>query len=175
MTKKPLPSIARSVGWPVFSMLPCVKIVPTRPMRVPRPILPALPPPPCADSRSANSVRLPLKPTVFTFAMLLPITLSDAPVAMRPLRAVDSAPKIAMTSPSGGGGRRGGFVNYAHVGERDPAVTDEQHGRTRAEVDAGHAAGHRGRDRRAGRVLPRGGEVHVIAAVAERRSAGNGR
>src|SRR4051794_40191216 len=172
MTKKPLPSIARSVGWPVFSMLPCVKIVPTRPMRTPRPILPALPPPPCAESRSANSVRLPLKPTVFTLAMLLPITLSEAPVAMRPLRAVESAPKMAMTLLLFSSACRRVLLHLAHVGQREAAIADQKDRRVTGQIDAGHhpSAARRDARRRAGAVA--GHELHLVRAVGEVRRVG---
>src|SRR5207244_2186689 len=100
---------------PVFSSEACVNSVRTAPTREPRPILPTSPPA-SAEIRSENSTRAALKPVVPTLAMLLPMTDSAAPLLMRPLRPVDSAPKIAIPVSSSGAGALGAELDDADRG-----------------------------------------------------------
>jgi hypothetical protein len=76
--------MARSVAWPVDSRLPWLKFMSMLPIFEPRPIWIGLMPPRSPGGRdapwrswakaSAKVTRELLKPTVFTFAMLFPIT-----------------------------------------------------------------------------------------------------
>ena len=84
--KKPFPPMARSVDSLVLSKLPCENDVSTELNAVPLPTW-LDPDVPFTDwyRTSSNVARLPLNPTVFTFAMLLPTTLIDELFAIRPL------------------------------------------------------------------------------------------
>src|SRR5262249_44759703 len=139
------------------SIAPWVKSVRIVPMRVPRPTLPVFPPA-SAEIRSANSVRLPLKPTVLTFAMLLPMTERPAPLAASPLRPVDNAPNSAIpSSPS---------TNLIPVTEPDLRPTHDEHRCVARHVDAVHGVGGRDRERRGRLVaLPRHRDLHLVRAV----------
>src|SRR5436305_10182829 len=117
---------------PVFSIEPCVNKVRTEPTPEPRPILPTSPPA-SAEIRSANSTRAPLKPVVPTFAMLLPMTDSAAPLLMRPLRPVDSAPKIAIPASSSGV-----LVYLSHLFVRDLVASHYLRCRSCRQVDYVH-------------------------------------
>src|SRR5207249_3848661 len=64
----------------------------------------------------------------------LPITESAAPVLMRPLRPVDSAPKIAIPVSSSGAVAR--VVYLSHLIERDRVAAHQQRGRVGRQVDA---------------------------------------
>src|SRR5205823_8590255 len=150
---------------PVFSIEPCVNRVRTEPTREPRPILPTSPPA-SAEIRSANSTRAPLKPVVPTFAMLLPMTDSAAPLLMRPLRPVDSAPKIAIPASSSGV-----LVYLSHLVERDRVAAHQQRRRVGREVDAVHRRlREQAERRRRGLALLRRRDLEPVAAVGQHRA-----
>src|SRR5436853_1977339 len=153
---------------PVFSIEPCVNSVRTEPTREPRPILPTSPPA-SAEIRSANSTRAALKPVVPTLAMLLPMTESAAPVLMRPLRPVDSAPKIAIPVSSSGAVAR--VVYLSHLIERDRVAAHQQRGRVGRQVDAvDRRLGQQAERGRGGRARLRSRDLEAVAAVGQRRA-----
>ncbi len=88
MTKKPLPSIARSRLLFVNEIVPWLNCCATFASFTPLPI--SFEPVPSSDDAytSENSARDALKPTVLALAMLLPVTLSSAEAALSPLSAV---------------------------------------------------------------------------------------
>src|SRR5262249_38583882 len=164
-TKKPCPSSAMSSERPVASTAPCVNSVRIVSMREPRPIFPTSPPA-SAESRSANSVRLPLNPIVLTFAMLFPITPSAAPLLMRPLRPVESAPTIAILFLLRVGVHE---VDPANLVEREAPIADEEHRRVAGEVDAIDGGARDERDRERRRPANRhGGDVDLVGPVSDR-------
>src|SRR5262245_13484324 len=82
--KKPAPLIARSIGFCVAAMLPCVNCCDTDSSVTPMPTLFAPVPFIALAYMSANSARADFAPYVFALAMLLPITSRFLLVALRP-------------------------------------------------------------------------------------------
>jgi len=83
--KKPLPLMATSSAWPVVLIVPCAKSCCTVASEAPRPIWLPTDVAMVFAYTSANCAVLCLKPVVFAFAMLLPITSRSFADAARPL------------------------------------------------------------------------------------------
>ncbi len=115
VTKKPSPSIMKSVDRPVDWVAPWVQLVVMAATLTPRPTWAGFVPPRlCAgapperitcDRVSWKTVWDPLKPTVLTLAMLLPVTSIFVWCARRPEMAENMERSMARNSSGSGGGR----------------------------------------------------------------------
>src|SRR2546428_201850 len=106
-----------------------------------------------------------------TLAMLLPMTESAAPLLMRPLRPVDSAPKIAIPVSSSGAVAR--LVHLSHLIERDRVAAHQERGRVCRKIDAvDRGLGEQAERGRGLRVARRGRDLEAVAAVGQRRAQG---
>src|SRR5215203_5203499 len=138
VTKKPSPSIMKSVDRPVDWVAPWVQLVVMAATFAPRPTCAGFVPPRSAagapparmtcDSVSWKTVWLALKPTVLTLAMLLPVTSILVWWARRPEmaenmeRSTGGSPQVCGESEgAGSGGRRGGDLGEASDRDGDAA------------------------------------------------------
>src|SRR5579883_3071549 len=165
-TKNPCPLRARSRLRPVFCTVPWSKSVRTSAMVEPSPMSADVPPL-CAEIKSANSVRLALKPTVSAFAMLLPMTTSSLPLLTSPVRPLESAPMSAMRTSF----FLRGSVDPVDLVERDALPADEQHGRARRKIHPIDRAAVHQRDGRGGPAERAArGERDRVGPVGERHA-----
>src|SRR3954447_21258156 len=162
VTKKPSPSIMKSVDRPVDWVAPWVQLVVIAATFTPRPTCAGFVPPRSAagapparitcESVSWKTVWDPLKPTVLTLAMLLPVTSILVWCARRPEmaenmeRSTGGSPQVS-GSPVGGerSGGSGGLADgdLGEAADGDLGAVDDGHGLAVAagEPDRGDDAG----------------------------------
>src|SRR3954462_14137858 len=141
VTKKPSPSIMKSVDRPVDWVAPWVQLVVMAATLTPSPTCAGFAPPRSAagapparitwDSVSWKTVWLPLNPTVLTLAMLLPVTSILVWWARRPEMAENierSTGCLLRVRGSGGGSGGLGRGDLGEAPDRDLDTADEGHG-----------------------------------------------